>query len=340
VKAGIAPGLKHWTRGVRAALGRVSARHRPALLRRLLGAERRRRAPPEDVPEIRWFADRDGYGAYVEPTRAARRAAEAEICRAGPLTPGFCTFCAAPTTFVVSGGTMLGPDVNLREGLVCARCGLGNRLRLLFKALEDTSGGEAGLRARKVYLAERVTPFFARLSERVGALTGSEYVGDACAPGSVHAVRGLPVRHEDLGRLSFPDEAFDLVAHADVLEHLPDHRAALAEMCRVTRRGGAMLFSVPFLHGQVEHEVRATVGDDGRLVHHMPAVYHGNPLSSSGSLTFRTYGWSLLDELRGAGFDAAEVGVLTDLSLGFASSNSSYADYMEPMVVRARRLAR
>jgi len=318
-------------------LGRVSARHRPGLLRHLLGRAARGRPREREVPEIRWFADREGYAAHVEPTRPERRAAEAEICRRGPVTPGFCTFCTAATTFAVSAGAMLGADINLREGLVCERCRLGNRLRLLFKALEDDRGGEAALRASRVYMVERITPFFVRMAERVTELTGSEYLDAAYAPGSVHEVRGVQVRHEDLCHLSFPDETFDLVVHADVLEHVPDYRTALAEMCRVTRRGGAMFFSVPFLHGRADHEVRATLLDDGRIVHHLPAAYHGNPLSATGSLAFRTYGWTLLDELREAGYERAEVGVLTDLSLGFASSNSAYADYMEPMIVRARR---
>ncbi len=306
------------------------------LLARLLGRAGAGGAPLTVVPGIRWFSDRGAYAAYVEPTRPERRAREAEI-GGRRVTTGFCTFCAAPRTFVVSAGAMVGTNINLREGLICRRCRLRNRLRLLFKAIEDWSGGAAALRARKVYLAERVTSFYVRMAERVGDLTASEYLDPAFRSGSVHRRRGRRVRHEDLCRLSFPDESFDLVVHGDVLEHLADDGAALAEMRRVTRRGGAMLFSVPFLHDRVEHEVRATLADDGRIVHHLPAVHHGNPVSGEGSLAFRAYGWALLDDLRRAGFDRAEVGALTELDLGFASSNSDYADYMEPMVVRALR---
>jgi hypothetical protein len=39
------------------------------------------------------------------------------------------------------------------------------------------------------------------------------------------------------------------------------------------------------------------------------------------------------------GFDAAEAGVLTELDLGFASSNSPAEDFMEPVVFRALRAA-
>ena len=98
-----------------------------------------------------------------------------------------------------------------------------------------------------------------------------------------------------------------------------------------------MFFSVPFLHERADDEVRASVQADGSIVHHLPAVYHGNPVDPKGALAYRTYGWSLLDTLRGVGFDTAEAGVLADLDLGFASSNSPAEDFMEPVVFRALR---
>jgi SAM-dependent methyltransferase len=45
--------------------------------------------------------------------------------------------------------------------------------------------------------------------------------------------------------LPFPDASFDLVTCLDVVEHTPDDRRTLAELRRVTRRGGALLVTVP-----------------------------------------------------------------------------------------------
>jgi len=45
--------------------------------------------------------------------------------------------------------------------------------------------------------------------------------------------------------LPLPDGACDLIVALDVLEHLPDDRAALAEIARVLRPGGALLLTVP-----------------------------------------------------------------------------------------------
>jgi SAM-dependent methyltransferase len=250
---------------------------------------------------------------------------------------GLCTYCRRPRDFTVSAGVWLGENVNLREGLICPTCGLGNRLRLLFKAVEEFVGSPRELRRKRAYVAERVTVFYQRLADRIGDVVGSEYMDAHSVSGQSHWVGEHLVRHEDLCALSFPDESFDLVVHADVLEHVPDFRRAFAELCRVTRRGGGMFFTVPFLHDRSEDEVRASVQPDGSIVHHLPAVYHGNPVDPRGALAYRTYGWSLLDTLLGAGFDGAEAGVLADLDLGFASSNSPADDFMEPVVFRALR---
>jgi ubiquinone/menaquinone biosynthesis C-methylase UbiE len=53
----------------------------------------------------------------------------------------------------------------------------------------------------------------------------------------------LELRAMRADALAFADDAFDLVTAIEVLEHLPDPEAALAEMSRVARQG--LLVSVP-----------------------------------------------------------------------------------------------
>jgi 2-polyprenyl-3-methyl-5-hydroxy-6-metoxy-1,4-benzoquinol methylase len=53
----------------------------------------------------------------------------------------------------------------------------------------------------------------------------------------------LEFRAEDATSLSFADDEFDLVAAIEVLEHLPDPEATIAEMARVAR--SRLLVSVP-----------------------------------------------------------------------------------------------
>jgi ubiquinone/menaquinone biosynthesis C-methylase UbiE len=59
------------------------------------------------------------------------------------------------------------------------------------------------------------------------------------------ADRTVRLLNGDLCHLAFPDHAFDKVILAEVLEHLPNDRAGLAEAVRVTRPGGMIIISVP-----------------------------------------------------------------------------------------------
>ena len=60
--------------------------------------------------------------------------------------------------------------------------------------------------------------------------------------------------------LPFPDGSFDRIIAAEVLEHIPDDRAAMAEIARVLRPGGRLAIMVP------------TAGRAARLWQMMPNV--------------------------------------------------------------------
>ena len=73
---------------------------------------------------------------------------------------------------------------------------------------------------------KHVALMFDEISSEEGAGDGSAVQGDAF-------------------HLPFPDAAFDRVIAAEVLEHLPADRAAMAELARVLRPGGTMAVTVP-----------------------------------------------------------------------------------------------
>lgn len=69
---------------------------------------------------------------------------------------------------------------------------------------------------------------------------------------------------QDLQRLTFPDESFDLVVSSHVMEHMPDPWLALREVRRVLRPGGRYVFSIQFRGpGLTETVVRAVIESDG-----------------------------------------------------------------------------
>jgi hypothetical protein len=189
-----------------------------------------------------------------------------------------------------------GVTVNFREHLICPTCELNNRQRfmghLLRRTLEERTG------AASVYLYEQVTPFFAWAERDLGAqVTGSEYLGHDVPAGAV--VDGI--RHEDALALTFEDETFDLIVSNDVFEHVPDVERSLAECARVLKADGRMLFSIPF-HANAETTVKRAELRDGEVDELLPAQYHGNPISTGGSLVFYDYGWDILEKCREAGF--------------------------------------
>jgi SAM-dependent methyltransferase len=63
--------------------------------------------------------------------------------------------------------------------------------------------------------------------------------GEAAPPAGAAAVAA------DATRLPFPDGAFDAVIAAEILEHVPDDAAAMAEIARVLRPGGTAAVTVP-----------------------------------------------------------------------------------------------
>jgi SAM-dependent methyltransferase len=109
------------------------------------------------------------------------------------------------------------------------------------------------------------------------------------------------VRHEDLQALSFADGELDACVSGDVLEHVPEPRAALREAHRVLRPGGLWLATVPFFGTHDVSEVRAVLAD-GTVRHLRPPQYHVDPFRRARVLVFTDFGWDLLDWLREAGF--------------------------------------
>ena len=229
-----------------------------------------------------------------------------------------CRCCGNLETMIIDTIAGLDPaQVSLlgwRETAVCQGCGLNSRMRAMVAAVRELRDDGPTTDA---YVAEQTTFSFVKLSALLPGLVGSEYLGPEVPGGSVRD--GL--RHEDLTALSFARRGLDLVITQDVLEHVPDYRSALAESARVLRRGGRLLFTVPFDPGAATTQIRATVVD-GKIANHLPPEIHGNPLSGDGSLCFQNFGWDLLGDLRAAGFrDASALVVWAPWSghLGFPS---------------------
>lgn len=233
------------------------------------------------------------------------RAAEGDGRSAEFSLEGFCIPCARTVPFMVdmlSGGQEENGRwfPNWRERIECPVCRMNNRNRLVAALLQQTLQEAPSPAA--VYFMEQVTPIFKWSRERFAShtLIGSEYLGHQYHSGDM--VKGL--RHEDAMALSFADASLDIVLSNDVFEHVPDPWVALTECYRVLRPGGTLLFTVPFDPSAPMSLLRARL-DSGEVLHMLPPVYHGNPVSEEGSLVFTDFGCDLLDRLRKHGFSTA-----------------------------------
>lgn len=212
-----------------------------------------------------------------------------------------CGLCEHETGFEHTGAA-----APLREGLLCRHCRCNARQRaaamVLLHALARPSDA-------CVYATEQASPFYVALRHRLAHLSGSEF-----------AVRlwrrlrlsfwllrqGVPawVRCEDVTALRWRDASQDGVISLDVLEHVPDHVAALREFARVLKPGGVLVLTVPFYEANADSAVIARLDAQGRIEHLGEPEFHGDPIRG-GVPCFHHFGWDLLDALRNAGFSDA-----------------------------------
>jgi SAM-dependent methyltransferase len=131
------------------------------------------------------------------------------------------------------------------------------------------------------------------LAERGARVTGLDYSREMLRVGQARVSRtGSSVRllRGDAQRLPFADRRFDVTVSVRLLMHVPDWRAAVAELCRVTRRRLVVDYPSSRSAAAVQAGVR-------RLLH---AV--GRPTEP-----YRVFGDAAIDEaLRAAGFRVRE----------------------------------
>jgi SAM-dependent methyltransferase len=130
-----------------------------------------------------------------------------------------------------------------------------------------------------------------RLTEEAPAYIASHYY-PGVATGTI--VNGI--RCENLEHLSFGDESFDLHITQDVFEHLFNPAAAFRQIARTLRPGGAHVFTTPLVRKNDATRFCARLAPDGTVIHLMePPEYHGNPISSEGSLVTVHWGYDIAD---------------------------------------------
>ena len=213
---------------------------------------------------------------------------------------GNCIVCNSSQSFVVD---YVGAEIrdgkkspNWRERLVCPNCRCNNRQRfMVHKVFDNYKLGQ------KILMYEQVSPVYKMVSRDVSAVEGFEYLGMGYRGGCVYN----GVLNENICKLSYDNETFDLLVANDVFEHVDNYVRAFKEAYRVLRPGGKLLFTVPFNANSRETIKYAEDREDG-IVYHKEALYHNSPIENMDALlVYQIFGWDMLDELKKCGFSEA-----------------------------------
>ncbi len=206
---------------------------------------------------------------------------------------GICTLCGEFSRFQHLGGSP-------RESYRCSKCSSSIRERGLAQTVLDLHGEgqscarELALSPRFASLAIYEPGFNGTIRRHVGDLPNyrySHYRAEA-----IPGIRIDGVGNEDLQRLTFRSESFDLVLTSDILEHVRRPHEAFAEIKRVLKIGGRHVFTVPLhypMRERTEYRVDTSSDVDVPL---LPAAYHGDGRGGK-SLVYTDFGRDMMESL-------------------------------------------
>lgn len=184
---------------------------------------------------------------------------------------GYCSCCRQDTVFTVHGDW-------LRDAYLCDKCGSIPRQRALQYILDKYFSDWSSLNIHES------SPSNTLISQYCDNYSSSQYL------------EGVPlgsekngVRCEDLEKLTYADETFDLVITQDVMEHVSAPEVAFKSIMRIIKRGGAHVFTTPKHLGLLTSYPRIRVTENG-IEHLFEPNYHGNPVGDGRALVTWDYG--------------------------------------------------
>lgn len=169
--------------------------------------------------------------------------------------------------------TTLRKKLDLRESSFCPNCGNSHRTRFLAQAiLNQIPLGKNNL-VDWVKIANKNNFKVVEINgcgqlhpilEELKNLSYSEYVpSDNLKVRIKNFLKDIP--NQDITKLSYKDNQFDLILHSDVLEHVGDYQKAIRECRRILKSTGVCLFTVPVIMARLTKDRKK-----------LPPSYHGS----------------------------------------------------------------
>jgi SAM-dependent methyltransferase len=163
----------------------------------------------------------------------------------------------------------------------CLRCGANFRYEVLADYLRGSVPNITQLNVVEMDPNSPLSPILSR---------GKTYTRTYYSPSDQRgSTRTDGARCEDVTSLTLPDNSVDLLVSSEVLEHVPDLKAAAREITRVLSPGGRHVFTVPTV--DKEPTLKRAEIEGGSIKHLAEPEYHGDPLGNGqGILAFWTFG--------------------------------------------------
>lgn len=193
---------------------------------------------------------------------------------------------------------------DLREGHSCPKCGSSLRAGQLSEAIIEGISSITAVTGKSLRAVFNQKPVQALCIAEINS-AGTLHQFLATCPNLRYSEYGskMPgIPSEDLTKLSYDDESFDLVITSETLEHVPNIDMALREVHRILKPDGMHVFTVPIICDRHETRQTATIQED-RLIHLLPPSYHGGVNEGkSDFLVFYEFGSDFIERCEKPGF--------------------------------------
>ena len=229
---------------------------------------------------------------------------------------GECNVCGNQTVFLYD------KKGNYRESLVCTKCGTTSRYRSIARglllALAELSSVQAASiselsshRGVLTCIYDTQVSFYSQvicypIPDLLSKCRWIDVQTSTYDPNQPWGTKLAPnITNQNLEKLTFPDDHFDIVITSDVMEHVRLDDLAHREIVRVLKPHGIYLFTVPHVRDRTNTMIRVSTADredPSKDEFLMEAEYHGDPNENRRSLCYRVYGKDLDETLKSLGF--------------------------------------
>ena len=205
------------------------------------------------------------------------------------IKKGYCPLCESETVFIRFSDNEWGCN--------CIKCWATPPVMSYIDVLKKVV--DINFSKKCVFEMSSYGPVNRYLKKKAGKFFCSEYFEDV-EPGQYRD----GVQCQDVQKLTFRSNIFDLVTCTEVFEHVPDDRKGFLEIHRTLKPGAYFVLSVPLSE---KLTVERAMYVDGRVIKLVEPEYHLDPLRPEGCLCYRDYGPDIIDRLLECGFKEAEI---------------------------------